>query len=391
VSFEPEAGNFPVFTRDSSGSLPTAEQYRSLVGRHVSELPTPSLIIDPTILESNVSRMALSMGELGVALRPHWKASKCIPVGRAQLAAGAVGLTCATAAEVEALVTSGVRSIFWAYPPVGPQRVRLAVTANQFAEVIVGGDNADMLRSLSEAASASEVTVPVRIAVDTGLGRTGVRPELAAALAREVSALPSIDFRGIYTHEGHVQAQGPDAELREKTATAAGALMVEVAETIRRSGVPVTDVSVGSTPGGAITAAVPGITEARPGTYVYGDDNQVSLGTVLDTQCAAFVLARVVSTERGETTIIDAGIKAMSSDGSMRGDNRIGTIVAPVEGVVFAGHEEHGFARGISSLSNGDLVRIRPNHACGLSNMHSHAFVVDGDRVTDVWPIVGRH
>ncbi len=368
-----------------------AADYSRWVGRPLAELPSPSLLVERRILDDNIRRMAESIGGLGVALRPHWKATKVVEIGRLQLAAGAVGLTAATAEEVRALVSAGIPSIFWAYPAVGPDRIALATAANASTEVIVGGDSVENFVELALAASAAGVTVPVRLAVDTGLGRLGVDPHDAVAVIRVLAGLTGLDFRGIYTHEGHVQAQRPDATKRVSTAHAAGTLMVQVAEAARADGIEVRDVSVGSTPGGALTASIPGITEARPGTYVYGDENQAHIGTVLPQNCAAEVLARVIGVRRGETTLIDAGIKAMSSDGSLHGDGRIGTVTTTEGAVVYTGHEEHGFVRGLVDPAVGELVRVRPNHACGLSNMHSRVFVVDDGVVLDVWPIVGRH
>jgi D-serine deaminase-like pyridoxal phosphate-dependent protein len=103
------------------------------------------------------------------------------------------------------------------------------------------------------------------------------------------------------------------------------------------------------------------------------------------------VLARVISVRRGDPVIVDAGVKAMSSDGSMHGDGRIGTVVTESAGVLVTGNEEHGFLRGATGLAVGDLIRIRPNHACGLSNMHSHVYAVEDGTVVDVWPVLGRH
>jgi D-serine deaminase-like pyridoxal phosphate-dependent protein len=103
------------------------------------------------------------------------------------------------------------------------------------------------------------------------------------------------------------------------------------------------------------------------------------------------VLSRVISTQRGEPVLIDAGIKAMSSDGTMHGDGRIGTVVSHGGGVLATGHEEHGFLRGSSPVRVGDPILIRPNHACGLTNMHSHVFAVEDGVVVDIWPVLGRH
>src|SRR5699024_7438932 len=124
---------------------------------------------------------------------------------------------------------------------------------------------------------------------------------------------------------------------------AAGRLLVQVAEMLRADGLHVPSVSVGSTAGARSAPRVPGVTEVRPGTYVYGDENQVAISTMAPADVAMSVLSRVLSTQRGEPVLVDAGIKAMSSDGTMHGDGRIGTVVSATGGLLATGNEEHGF------------------------------------------------
>lgn len=362
-----------------------------LVGASIEQLPTPVVIIDLPTLRRNVVQMAAHADSLGVALRPHWKTSKCAQVGALQVGAGAVGLTAATAGEVEALAEAGFSDIFWAYPPVGAARIATALSAAARTRLIVGVDSLASTEPVAEAAAAAGTAIEVRLDVDTGLGRTGVAPDDALRVARALSALPGARLEGVFTHEGHVQGVGADPDQRFATGVAAGELLVEVADAIRADGMPLTSVSVGSTAGAHSAPTVTGITEARPGTYVYGDENQVAIGTVAPEDTAMTVLSRVISVERGDPVLIDAGIKAMSADGSMHGDGRIGTVVSDSGGVVAIGHEEHGFLRGSAGLRVGDLVRVRPNHACGLSNMHSHVVAVEGGVVVDIWPVLGRH
>lgn len=363
----------------------------ALIGRPIEDLPTPSVLIDLPTVHRNIARMAEVARGFDVALRPHWKTSKSAEVARLQLAAGAVGMTAATAREVEALVEAGVEDIFWAYPPVGPHRIGTALHAARRARLIVGLDDLAAARPLAAAATAKGIEIEVRLEVDSGLGRTGVAPEDALATARGLADLPGIVLEGVFTHEGHVQGVGADPERRTEVGTAAGAVLVEVADQLRAEGIEISGVSVGSTAGARSAPGVAGVTEARPGTYVFGDENQVAIGTVDPADTAMTVLSRVISTQRGDPVLIDAGLKAMSSDASMHGDGRIGTVVSAQGGVLASGHEEHGFLRSTSSLQVGDLLRIRPNHACGLTNMHSHLVVVENDVVIDIWPVLGRH
>lgn len=367
------------------------------VGSPIEELPTPAVLIDLPTLRGNISRMAKLATGFGVELRPHWKTTKCAEVARLQLAAGAVGLTAATAGEVEALVGAGFEDVFWAYPPVGPHRIRTAIDAARRARLIVGLDSVASAEPLAQAAVASGIEIEVRLEVDSGLGRSGVAPETAVAVAGAIATLPGLRLEGVFTHEGQVQGVGADPRRRIEVGTRAGQCVVQVADAIRTAGLTLTSVSVGSTAGSRSAPTVSGVTEARPGTYAYGDQNQVAIGTIDPSETAMTVLSRVVSVERGDPVMVDAGIKAMSSDGSMHGDGRIGTLVA-VNGVerdgagkLSTGHEEHGFLTGAGRLQVGDLLRIRPNHACGLTNMHTQVFAVEDGVVNEVWPVLGRH
>jgi D-serine deaminase-like pyridoxal phosphate-dependent protein len=366
--------------------------WNDLIGLPIERLPSPTVLIDLPTMGRNIAEMAAYADTLGVALRPHWKSSKVVEVGRAQIEAGAVGLTAATANEVTGLADAGISSIFWAYPPVGPARIQVALAAAAKTHVIVGVDSVDAVAGLADAAAAAGTVIDARLEVDTGLGRMGVRPEDAVATARAIVGLPGVRLEGVFTHEGQVQGVGADPEKRLATGLAAGRMLVATADAIRVDGIPLTSVSVGSTPGVRSAPTIPGVTEARPGTYVYGDENQVAIGTIPPEATAATVLARVISTQRGEAILVDAGTKAMSADGSLHHDGRLGTIVSEFGGVIATAHEEHGFLRGAApGLAVGDLIRIRPNHACGLSNMHSHVVAVDDGVVVAVWPVVGRH
>ncbi|MBO9625601.1 MAG: alanine racemase [Microbacterium sp.] len=364
---------------------------RIVVGMDVADLPTPVVVVDRAILRRNVAAMAAHARRLGVALRPHWKTTKSAQAARLQLEAGAVGLTAATAAEMQALADGISPSVFLAYPPVGRARTDAVLAAMRSAEVIIGADSVDAVRDLAERVHALGRTVAVRLDVDTGLRRTGVVPEKAVGAARALAAMPGVVVEGVWTHEGQVQGVGADETRRMKAGVAAGRLLVETAEAIRADGIPVTSVSVGSTPGARSAPTVPGITEMRPGTYVLGDENQVRIGTVENDDVAVSVHSSVVSIEPEPWVIIDAGIKAMSSDGSTHGDGRIGTVIGPSGGVVVTGHEEHGFLQGATGVRVGDVVKVRPNHACGVVNMHSQIAVVEDGVVVDVWPVLARH
>jgi len=356
----------------------------------LDKVPTPALLIDHSTMRRNIADMAARARAAGVALRPHFKTSKCLQVAQMQLAAGAIGLTCATAAEVAALQDAGIGNLLWAHEPVGPAKVAFAVSAAARGGLTVAVDSVDVARPLSEAAAAARVEVGCLIEVDTGHGRAGVAPEGVQALAGELARLPGLVLHGVFTHEGHLSRHVGDRSTLEHAGRRAGEVLVAVAETLTGAGHPCEVVSVGSTPGATSTLRVPGVTEARPGTYVFYDANQVALGSANPSQCALTVLTRVMRVRSGETVIIDAGLKAMSSDASVAGHGF--GVVAPDVGFSTA-NEEHGFLTGpgTAGLHVGDLLRVVPNHACGTVNMWSGVYLVDGDTAVSRWKTVARH
>lgn len=359
----------------------------------LARLATPALLVDVARLDANIARVAEALARGAVALRPHWKTSKCLEVARRQAAAGAVGFTCSTPAEVSALGEAGFRGLLWAHLPVGEPKVRFAVEAVQRYGAVLIADSLAVAGPLSEAMVEAGLVAEVFLDVDTGLGRTGVAPSDAVPVARQIAALGGLRLSGVMTHEGHVYGFGDRADL-DRAATSSSQVLASVAEALRDAGMPVATVSVGSTPGLASAPYVPGVTEARPGTYVYNDGNQLRLGTATLDQCALTVLARVVSVRPG-TAIIDAGSKALSSD-AVSAQNGYGMVLDP-DGVPLditfpRANEEHGFLSGpgVAELGVGDLVRVLPHHACATVNMWSEVVAVRED-LYERWPVVARH
>ncbi|MDN3359179.1 alanine racemase [Actinomadura sp. DC4] len=358
----------------------------------LADLATPALLVDRERMEANITAMASSLGGAGIALRPHFKTSKCVEVARRQLDHGAIGFTCSTPAEVTLLQDEGVGDLLWAHQPVGPAKVAFAAEALRRGGLMIGLDSAEAARPLAEAG----VAVPFLLDVDTGLGRTGVDPARAVETAVRLASLPGFELRGVMTHEGHLGKYGTDRTGLEAAGAQAGACLAEVAASLRAAGLDCPIVSVGSTPGATSAPFAEGVTEARPGTYVYYDSGQVRLGSATLDRCAQTVLTRVVSAQRPGTVIVDAGVKAMSSDGLAGGS--LGTVCdpsgRPLEDVVFGnGNEEHGYLTGpgTARLTVGDLLRVVPNHACGTTNMWSGLHVVEGGHAVERWPIAARH
>jgi D-serine deaminase-like pyridoxal phosphate-dependent protein len=358
--------------------------------RSVHELETPAVLVDLDVLERNVAGMAAAARERGVRLRPHAKTHKTIEIGRLQLGAGACGLSLAKTGEAEAFVNEGFDDIFLAYPIVGEDKGRRLLALSERARLAVGVDSLAGASTLASVFAAAGRRLDALLKVDVGFRRVGVAPDEALAVAERVAVLPGLRLRGIFTHAGHGYLRDSPEGVAE-VGRHEGETLVAVAERLRRAGLVVEEVSVGSTPTARHAIAVPGVSECRPGNYVFHDASQVSLGTCSPQDCAMSVLATVVSVPAPDRAVVDAGSKTLSSD-PLRPTAGGHGLVLGRRSRLDRLSEEHGVvavAEG-ESFQVGERVRLLPNHACVVANLHDRLHAVRSERVEDVWRVAAR-
>jgi D-serine deaminase-like pyridoxal phosphate-dependent protein len=354
------------------------------------ELSTPIPLVDLERLERNLDRMATYATTHRLALRPHIKTHKAPSVARQQVARGAIGLTCATPRELE-VMSEVTNDLLLAYPPVGGAKLDRVMALPHSTRLTIAVDSAAVIEEIAAAARRAGRSVRILIEVDMGLHRVGVTtPNDAVALASLVRARPPLEYAGITFYPGH---------LRDPVPSHAGleALSGEIARYIaalKAAGSAPAMVSGGSTPTAWNTHQVQGVTEFRPGTYVYNDRMTVALGACTWEDCAMTVLASVVSTAVPGQAIIDAGTKSLGREPLSGGpDQGFGQVLEHPEVVVAKMWEEHG-AIDLSKSSwrpaVGDRVRIVPNHVCVVTHLFDSAVGVRGNKVETSWPIAAR-
>lgn len=356
------------------------------------ELPTPALTIDLDIVESNLQRMAGYCRQHGIGLRPHTKTHKAPEVGRMQMEHGAVGLTVAKVGEAEVMTAAGLDDILIAYPIWGDEKLRRIASLARERSILLSLDNEATAEGLSRAASAAGATVGVLVEFDVGMRRCGVEPGPAAfALARKIEKMPGLRFRGLMTFPGNIW--GAEAD-REKGARQVAGLVEQTLEPFRNAGMKVEIVSAGSTPSAFLSHEIPGITEIRPGTYVYNDLNTWYQGACRLEDCAARVVATVVSTAVPGRAMIDAGSKTLSSDALGSGPaTGHGYVVEAPDAPVIKLNEEHGHLDITNSTHKfhvGEVVTVIPNHVCTCVNMHDEVFLVRKGQVEGAWKVAAR-
>ncbi len=336
----------------------------------------------------------------GKRLRPHIKTHKSIALARRQIAKGAVGLCCAKLGEAEVFADAGFDDIRIAYPlnPSNAARVLALLDRTRLSFIV---DHPDVARGWSDAMRAAGATVDVLVKVDVGLHRCGIDPAAAgaAAFVAEVAALPGLELRGLLSHAGHAYGAA-NVDAAAAIARDEAVVLTTLAAEAARRGAAIEEISVGSTPTARFSAEAPGVTELRPGNYIFYDRMQVALGSATWDDCALTVLARVVTTHEGRV-ILDCGSKTLSSDlvrgpGPWPGHGAVFTLLQaaqPDDGLVIERlSEEHAVVRtlGPSALRPGDLVRVVPNHACVVANLVDHAWLVDPTGAVEQLPISAR-
>jgi D-serine deaminase-like pyridoxal phosphate-dependent protein len=357
---------------------------------HISELDTPALVVDLDIMERNLRRVADYARSHGLRLRPHTKTHKSTRIGRRQLDEGAAGLTVAKVSEAEVMLGAQPSDLLVAFPIVGRPKLERLTDVARKTNVTVALDSEAAARDLSEAAHAAQVEIGVLVEVDVGLGRVGVAPAAALALARTILRLPGLRFEGITCYPGHVKST--DAEGLAAL-SAVGETLGGILRDFDAAGIAVKIVSGGSTPTLFHSHEVAGLTEIRPGTYVYNDLNTIRSGGCALEDCAASILATVVSTARPGQMIVDGGSKTFSSDRPLAGDVTFGRVVEAPGARFHKMNEEHGFVdvtQAERAFAVGDRVHIIPNHICVAVNLHEQVYGLRGDRVEEVWKVEGR-
>ncbi|MHB0878313.1 MAG: DSD1 family PLP-dependent enzyme [Anaerolineae bacterium] len=347
------------------------------------DLDTPALVLDLDVLEANIALMARFFAGQTARLRPHSKTHKCTQIARRQIAAGAIGITCAKVGEAEALADAAP-DILIANQIVGTTKISRLVALRRRTDVMVAVDDAGNVEQLSAAAQAAGVTLRVLVEVEVGMGRCGVQTrEAALALGRLVDCRPGLIFAGVMGYEGHAVMM-PSAEERRAVAAQAMTVLTQTGAYLKQEGLPVGIVSGGGTGTYNFTGAFAGMTEVQAGSYATMDGRYSTI--VPEFHPALTVLSTVISRPVSGRAITDAGMKALTPEFGMP------PVVRPAGVVCNKLSEEHGILGGeaVDKLAIGDKVEVLPSHGCTTINLHDRYYVVQGERVVDVWPIEAR-
>lgn len=350
-------------------------------------IDTPALCIDLDVMEANIARMAALCRRHGVEWRPHSKGHKSPEIARRQLAAGAIGVTCAKLGEAEVMADGGIDDLLIANQIVGRAKHERLVALAGRARPIVAVDHVDQLEPLSTLASAANASVRVLVEVDIGLERCGVLSgEPAVSLAQQIAARPGIELAGIMGYEGHLLTV-EDPEQKERQIREALAVLVDTGEQIERAGLPCPIVSAGGTGSYAVTVTCPGVTEVQAGGLIFMDAFYRQKCQVREFDFALTLLTTVVSRPAPDRAIVDAGRKSQNAEIHTpfvreRDDIRVTRLSA-----------EHGqleLQPSAYDLRVGDRLEIVPGYGDFTNVLHDEFYVFRDNRLEAIWPLLGR-
>jgi len=338
------------------------------------------VIVRLDVVERNIRRVHGHLARHGIAIRPHVKTHKIPALGRLQMAAGAVGITCQKLGEVEVFADAGVADdVLLTFNVIGRSKIeRLLALSRRLRRLAVVFDNEVVARGLSEGARAAGTEIPFLVECDTGFGRNGVQtPEAALDLVRTAMRLGGLRFEGLMTF--------PNREPGTR------AFFERALELFGRAGIAVPVVSGGGTPAVFTAQSIPQLTEQRAGVYVYNDRMVVASGTATWDDCAMRVRCTVVSRPTPDRAVLDAGSKVFTSD--LYTVTGYGHLLEYPQAAVVNLSEEHGVVD-LSACRErpkiGEVVEVVPNHCCAVSNMVDEVYAVRDGAVEAVWPVAAR-
>jgi D-threonine aldolase len=330
---------------------------RSVRGVRTDDLTTPALIVERSVLETNLDTMSAALP--GPRLRPHVKAHKTTALARLQQQRGHLGFTCATIRECEVLAAAGLGADLLLANEVLDTR-RLGVLVRGGARVTVAVDSPETI-----AAAVSGGVREVLVDVDVGQHRCGCLPEEAGELAAAARAA-GLEVRGVMGYEGHLQLVADPVE-RARRAAESMALLLRAAKDVGG------DVVSGG--GTGTHRDNTWVTEIQAGSYPLMDSAYTQLGHPFGQ--ALFVLGTVVSQGRG-WAVLDVGLKSLGMDHGL----------PTIEGAqVLSCSDEHTTFVPGEPMRVGHRVRVVPAHVDPTVALHELMHLVDGATVLETWEV----
>ena len=355
----------------------------SEVGRRLDELETPTLWVDLDKMENNIATLAAHFAAANVHWRPHIKGVRVPGIAHKALAAGAIGVTCATIKEAEAMAQAGITDILIANELVGRRKISRLVNLCRYTETKVIVDDAANVADLSAAACERGVEIGILIDIDTGMSRTGILPgEAVVNLAALVHQSPGLCLLGMMAWEGHT-LEHHNPEIKQQEIIKSVEQLINMADRCRMAGLTISIVSGGGSGTYKTTPFVAGMTEIQAGGAIFSDVAYQRWGVA--TTPSLFIQTIVSSRPAPDRIIIDAGFKTMPiwhAQPQAIGLTGVKSHVGSAEhGIITLYEANH-------SIKVGDLLNFMVGYTDSTLFLHNKLYGLRQGIVEAVWNIL---
>jgi D-serine deaminase-like pyridoxal phosphate-dependent protein len=353
---------------------------------NVDEFDSPALFIYTARIQNNIDKL-LEKAD-AQCCRPHVKTNKIAEVCKMMMAAGIRKFKAATIAEAEMLAIIGAGDILLAYPPTAPKIKRLIRLIQKYPDSRFSclADNAANVQTLSSLFASANLEAEVYIDLNLGMNRTGVLPENAMKLYRQIISHSAIRVIGLHAYDGHIKDH--DFKIRSEICNRAFAPVITLKKELENiAGRPFTLIA-GGTPTCLIHAAA-GDRECSPGTFIFWDKGYSDNLSEQPFEWAAVLVCRVISIPGSDMICVDLGYKAVAAENPQP---RVYFLNAP-DAIPAAHSEEHLILKvpDASQFRTGDVLYGIPSHICPTIALYEKVYTVENNQVTGTWKVIARN
>jgi D-threonine aldolase len=354
---------------------------------NADEIASPSLLIYPDRIESNLKRMIELCGD-ALKLRPHVKTHKMPQIIEMKQRLGIRKFKVSTIAEAEMTASAGGEDVLIAYPLVGPNIARMIQLIQRFPSTRFSAliDAQAMIPQIAGAAVQNNVTIELYVDLNVGMNRTGITPgPQAFALYQMICRTAGLHAGGLHAYDGHLH--DPNTEQLQHLAHQTFATVQSLRNDLIKHGFVVPRIITGGTPTSRLLAQTPGV-EVGAGTIALWDFGQAEVSPDLDMQYAAILLSRVISRPSPDRICLDTGHKAVASEMSPPRVRWFG-----LEDSVAVMHSEEHMVLETTRADDWPVGRVVygvPRHVCPTVALHSDVWCVRDGRAIERWRVVAR-
>jgi D-threonine aldolase len=353
---------------------------------NINELDTPALVVFPDIVKKNIKTAIDMVGEVD-RLRPHIKTHKTAEVIKMCQTEGVQKYKCATIAEAELLGMCEAEDVLLAYQPNGPKAKRLAKLITKYALTKYSCllDDVTIAEELSDLGNAEKIVFSVYIDLNIGQNRTGIVPNQAINLIKQIQKLPNLAILGIHAYDGHIYEV--DYETRKLKADDVYLIVNKIRSDANILLNDTLNLVMSGSPTFSVNANRSDV-ECSPGTFVFWDAGYTKYSEQAF-KPAVVAITRITSKPNEHLICTDLGYKSIAAERPI--SDRI--VFEGVDLLPISHSEEHLVLEILDQKQYqiGTILLGIPYHICPTIALYNHLNVVENDQLTgEKWVILAR-